>query len=297
MWRSGSLPVGREFRCNAGAGPAGFLAGRLVVVVVVSAADRKFLPALANLVGSLHHWSPGCRVVVYDLGLGSGPAREVARWRHVVVRSDHLDAGAPAHCRQLAVFAWKPLAIASALAQHDSVLWVDAGCDFRAPVDPLRTALERDGHLFVQGQDLDMTSLSHPGTYRSLWVRKDDHAGLPHFAGGVQGYTRDSRAAREILGPLVACAMDRDCIAPRGSSLSNHRYDQSALSIIIYRSRLPVQPATPLISEARSRFNPDPLQPSDRVVYTARGRSREYVPLLRDAGGGYRFPRAAERIA
>ena len=36
----------------------------------------------------------------------------------------------------------------------------------------------------------------------------------------------------KIFQPWVHCSMEVDCISPPGSSKSNHRYDQAALSIL-----------------------------------------------------------------
>ncbi len=260
-------------------------------MVVVTAADRRYLGALANLVGSLHHWSPGDTVVIYGLALAGSFQRELASWNHVDFRDAFEQLELPAHCRELRLYAWKPPLIRDALARHESVLWVDAGSDFRASPAPLAAVLERDGHLFVQGQDLDMVPMSHPETCRTLGIDWADLSGRPHFAGNLQGYRQGGRAVSEILEPLVACALNRECIAPSGSSLANHRYDQTALSAIIYRSGIEVRPATHLLASQRGQLNADPLLPSERVLYTARGRSREYVARLL-VDGGPRFARA-----
>jgi hypothetical protein len=41
---------------------------------------------------------------------------------------------------------------------------------------------------------------------------------------------RDSKAYNDVLLPWYQCSRNPECIAPAGSSLSNHRFDQSVMS-------------------------------------------------------------------
>jgi len=250
-------------------------------MVILTGANSLYFLGLANLVGSIHFWAPDHDVIVYDLGLTKPFAAEVRRWRKTTLVSDFAPEHAPAHWRTPRLYAWKPLAIHHALLRHPSVLWIDAGSDLRAPVAEIQAYLEQDGHLFVQGQDLDMTLMSHDITYAALGTQKARFIGKQHFAGNLQGYTQNGQARMLILEPFYQCALNRDCIAPAGSDLSNHRFDQTVLSILIYQSGLPVIPRTQLLAAHRDALNSDPKQPSSAAVYTARCRSREYIGQVR----------------
>lgn len=45
------------------------------------------------------------------------------------------------------------------------------------------------------------------------------------------GMKSPSKFIEEVIQSSLDCALELDCIAPKGSSLENHRYDQSALSL------------------------------------------------------------------
>ncbi|MGA8260697.1 MAG: glycosyltransferase family 10 [Arenicellales bacterium] len=246
-------------------------------MVFVTAVSPRYFPALKNLVGSIHYWAPDRRVVVYNLGLEIAQLAEIDRWRNTTVVREFLPGDAPPHVRVLHTYAWKPVAIGHAIGHHDAILWIDAGSDLRSPPDAMLHYLETDGHFFVQGQDLDMTLMSHDGCYEALGATKSEFKDLQHFAGNLQGYVRDGRAHRRVLRPLVEHALEQECIAPAGSNLSNHRFDQTLLSILIYRSGLDVVPHTELLSARREDLERDPDRPSAAAVYTARGRSAEYA--------------------
>ncbi len=52
-------------------------------------------------------------------------------------------------------------------------------------------------------------------------------------AGGIQGYKRDSLAFQSVLPKVIECALQESCMSPPRSSKANHRYDQSAFSLVI----------------------------------------------------------------
>lgn len=249
-----------------------------------------YLGGLANLVGSLHYWMPGTKIAVFNLGLQADELQEVASWRDCVLH--WRETGPPPdlcidgqwkpapHLRHLQKYAWKPPAIVEAVEAYGAVLWLDAGCDVRGRLDGVARALSRDGYFLVKGQDLDMTARLQPDCASRLGLRAADFAGKPSFAGGVQGYVRGSAAAGQILRPLYAAAADESCIAPAGSSLQNHRYDQSLLSLIAYSCGLRLKEHTKLLSASRAELSTDPRKPSKRRIYTARCSSVEYIRYL-----------------
>ncbi len=259
-------------------------------MVIVTAANEPYFSGLLNLVGSIHYWSSDSQIFIYDLGLSESQLREITHWCNVEVVRSVPGKSAPAHCKKLTQYAWKPVVLLHAIQHNEKFLWIDAGSDVRAPISPIECALKADGHFFVQGQDLDMTKMSHHGTYQKMGTTKSAFAGKPHFAGNLQAYIRNRPAHEKILKPLCAAALEKNCIAPPGSNLSNHRYDQTLLSIIIYQSGLPVSQNTHLLAAQRNQLHPDPLQASDRVIYTARCSTTDYVHQVRDVSDQLRYP-------
>ncbi|NER20752.1 MAG: DUF1647 domain-containing protein [Symploca sp. SIO1B1] len=247
---------------------------------IITAANSPYFWGLENLVGSIHFWAPEQQIIIYNLGLNQDLIEEINTWKNTSIVNRFLPKNVPEHCKVIHYYAWKPLAIYHAIHHHQSLLWVDAGSDFRAPLTTLQSHLEQDGHLFVQGQDLDMTLMSHDGCYEAMGTKKAYFQGKQHFAGNLQGYVQNGKAHKLILEPLYRNALNRDCIAPPGSNLTNHRFDQTVLSILIYQSELSVVPRTNLLSAHRQELHPEPEQPSSATVYTARCSSEEYVDKI-----------------
>ena len=211
-------------------------------VTISSGADSSYFEALGNLAASLKYWSPQLRIVVYNLGMLDYQIQQVVQWTNVQALVNWTDNQSeyPKHVYEnLKNYAWKSLIIQEASQTYESMLWLDAGVTIVGPLDPILEVLYRDGIFLVQGQDTDMTRLSHDDTYRWHGCKKEDYQGLPHYAGGIQGHVRTSRYISTIVDPNAACALDKNCIAPSKSSTQNHRFDQSSLSILAHRYRIP----------------------------------------------------------
>ncbi|MFO1284929.1 MAG: hypothetical protein U1F51_21155 [Burkholderiales bacterium] len=260
-------------------------------MVVATGASSRYFRALANLVGSIHHWAPGTTIAVFDLGLAPAERERIGGWcdcrlhwapdgppRNVLLDGRRLRRP---HLAIPGLYAWKPLAIRQAVDEYRRVLWLDAGSDARGPLDPIERALETDGHFLARGQDLDMTERLHPGCARRMGRTVADFAGRPSYAANTQGYERGAEADSRILDPMLAAALDRRTIAPIGATVLGHRFDQSLLSIIAYTSGLAIRDRTDLVAAHRHEVELDPRRASARRIYTARATSSDYTLCLR----------------
>ena len=258
-------------------------------MIIVTAASQQYFGALINLIGSIHYWAPDTRILVYDLGIKQGLLAEILDWKYVTLAERFLDREFPPHLSELFCYAWKPAAIADAIHQHEQVLWIDAGSDVRGPLDRISALLSEDGHFFVCGQDTDMTLKSQDNTYSEMGHDKSEFTGKEHFSANLQGYVRGSRAHLEILNPMLEFAMRPQVIAPQGSNLRNHRFDQTVLSILLYSAGFRVNEHTELLAAERNQLNSDPMLAGHRLIYTSRGKSREYVYHVRNKQGQLKY--------
>ncbi|CAH1779242.1 unnamed protein product, partial [Owenia fusiformis] len=245
-------------------------------VKIVTAANNAYFTGLKEFVASVHFWDPNTTIIVYDLGLQPQQKKEAESWCNVQVNP--LPESIPDHIRNESRkrYTWKPLILQDAVTKYGAIFYSDAGSVIRGPLEPIKKLIIADGHFFVQGQDMDMTKLLHEGMCRYFKVNKKMLKGKYSFAGNTQGYVRGGLAEKHILHPLVKCAISPECITPPGSSLKNHRFDQSALSVIIYMSSIVVQPHTEFLAASSNQLNSNPFLPSSKLVWTSRQRSRSY---------------------
>ncbi|XP_013406685.1 uncharacterized protein LOC106171094 [Lingula anatina] len=253
--------------------------------LITGANTGYFKRGLRNFIGSIHFWEPYRKIVVYDLGLTPDEVTEVKTWCRVTYeRFDFSEY--PKHVSDLHQFAWKPLVVQKALEKFGKILWIDAGTEFRGPLNEIEKLLEQDGHFFVQRQDFDMTRLIADGMYKALHVKKEAFWGNPSYAGGLTGWTKDGLAHRHILTLWVKCALNKDCNSPRGASKNNHRFDQAALSVLIHSAKgVCVRAHSEFVTHIRSEVPANENQPTTRVLFTARQRSVTYVKRIKKCGG------------
>jgi len=196
---------------------------------------------------SLRHL--GARVECYDLGLTSAEARALPRWAGLLYHRfdyaaypSHLDVNVNA-----GEYAWKPVIVAevvdrlAAAGNADDVLWADAGSYFHE-LDAMAARVRDSGGLWVRRSSGTMREWTHPAMFARLDARAADYAErrnadatLVGFAVGSAGAASRRRLYDTVVAPWKACALDRECIAPAGSSRKNHRQDQAVLSYLVHQ--------------------------------------------------------------
>ena len=175
-------------------------------------------------------------MLVYDLSLTPEQRQALQCMQSVTVLDFPFDLY-PRHVRNLYNYAWKLLMLESAFntTGAEAVLLLDSGVELRRPFalsDIKRQLLERGYWLAQQSNTVDKKTM--PATWERLGVSEADIAGRPFCAGGLNGFRRHSAAYNEVLLPAIACAKDESCIAPEGSGRSNHNFDQSVLSVLVW---------------------------------------------------------------
>ena len=255
-------------------------------MVVVTGANSGYFHALENFIGSMHFWEPTRQIVVYNLGLTSSQIEQVNMWHNVQLEWPR---GIPStyalHVHALKKYAWKTNAIYESTKKYVSTLWLDAGCEVRGPLTVIESILRKDGVFLVQGQDEDMTRWVHDGTFGYFKVERSAFSKKPSFAGGIEGWALNSEAYHKILEPLVECANKKECIDPSGASFGNHRYDQSALSVITYTSGMGIVPHTEFLAASSSQLHADIKKPNTMCIWTARGGSSAYKQYIKTKKG------------
>jgi hypothetical protein len=87
--------------------------------------------------------------------------------------------------------------------------------------------------LFTTDSKGNSTEWIHPKMFQYFNLSKNDSEFRMGHAGRV-GFNLRNEKAKGILSAWADCAMKRECIAPEGSDIYNHRQDQAALTILMY---------------------------------------------------------------
>ncbi|HYM21580.1 MAG TPA: hypothetical protein VEU08_00150 [Vicinamibacterales bacterium] len=203
------------------------------VRTLVSAADHRFYRTLCQLLLSAERHRATVGFVVADLGLSPADRRHLARRFPWVAAEPFEFDRYPAHVRRLAICAWKPIVIDDVLARRRGrVLWLDAACIIRARLDPVFERIGRDGVLTLVGQS-PIRRWCHDGMLRYMHVSAEDAERRCRPA-GVVGFDAAREAVRDLVADWRRCALTPDCIDPEGATRATHRWDQAALSNLLY---------------------------------------------------------------
>ena len=216
-------------------------------MIVVTAASSNHYGALCQMLASLRRL--GAHVECWDIGLTPAESHALPRWAGVVHRRFDLDRYPP-HMNvaiNAGEYAWKPVIVADVVERSraqdrpSDVLWADAGCYFDS-LDAVADRLAASGGLWIRTSAGTMRQWTHPLMFEYLNVDPHAYGDKPNADATRVGFGigSGSSAAREavyqdIVVPWKACAMVKDCIAPRGSSRQNHRQDQAVLSYLVNR--------------------------------------------------------------
>lgn len=204
-------------------------------ITLVTGASTNHFGCLKNLLYSVGVHEAGARTIVYDLGLKNAELKELQSQNCEVRRFPYEFY--PPHLNikvEAGQYAWKPVIVADLLRElKGPVLWLDAGDLVYARLDRIRRLLNRCGVYSPRTSDT-ITKWTHPLTLQYLRASPDL---LPKVNrnGAIVGFNPAFPGVSELAEEWKACALDRDCIAPAGSSRKNHRQDQAVLSVLLYQ--------------------------------------------------------------
>ena len=227
-------------------------------LVVVTALSSNHFDEAQDMVASMQTFLPQTKIIVYDLGLTTKEKSEFSKLCNVEVRQFAFERY-PTHVSSLRKFAWKPLIVEAVASQHEVILYGDASLRMIGP--DIHSAFGRLAAFpFLSGSPHRriIISMTHDGTIEYLnYPPSREEMSTVHgveansFLLWVNNVTRS-----KLLNPWVDCALSgEDCISPPdtipdgcsnfwyyvhwwswdGRYINCHRFDQSALNIILER--------------------------------------------------------------
>lgn len=157
---------------------------------------------------------------------------------------------------------FKPLLIYDALQHASSVLCLDAGQELRQDLRSIKALLQRDGYFFGSQPSNTVGRKTAAQTFEQLGVSAAQFDSLPFCGAAMFGIVRSAPAYSLLAVPAASCALRPSCHAPPGAGRSDHNFDQSTYSILVYKAGLRCAPQRMFREMDMSRC---PLRP-DRFV-------------------------------
>jgi len=206
--------------------------------VVVTGADSTHYKSLCQLLSSLCIHEPKIKMIVFDLGLveaerqhikNNFPATEMRVFNYAQY-PDYFNIKVNA-----GEYAWKPVIICDILNELQCcICWMDAGNIVTEPLVWIRNITRKIGMYSPLSSGV-ISDWTHPSTLKYLDAPKDLLNRYNLNAACISVCYKKNKV-RELINRWKQCALIRDCIAPKGSSRTNHRQDQAVLSVIAHQS-------------------------------------------------------------
>ena len=203
-------------------------------MLLLTGASANHARSLVKFLESVRRHEPDLEVQVFDLGLGKERSRvEAVGFRVRVFPYDRYPAFCKITERDAGKYAWKPIILASVLEETKRpVLWLDAGCLLTGPIRGLTRSMSSEKYdawsPVSQGKLGDWT---HKSTLHLMGVPSSWRETVDNRSGGLVSFAPTPNGLH-VARTWRQYALNRDAIAPRGSSRDNHRQDQSLLSIL-----------------------------------------------------------------
>ena len=216
--------------------------------LIVSAISSNHYEEAKDMIGSAQHFLPTRRIVIYDLGLQESQRKELKKFCNVELRKFDFEKYPP-YVKSLDKYAWKPIIIRQLAHEAEYIFWGDSSIRFVKDFESTFSKLDKfplKGHH----HNPDIVQLTHTGTLDYLNVTREAMQNVNGIEGGVVLY-KTNEVAMHIIDVWYDCAMHEDCIAPKNTGIYGcnfslakpgstkyigcHRFDQSALNVVIVR--------------------------------------------------------------
>jgi hypothetical protein len=204
---------------------------------LVTGADSSHFLSLMQFLASVAEHEPDILVRAYDLGLHPHERDELERTfsRYVLPRFDYDSHPPHVNIRKGAGrYAWKPIIVWNALVETAGpVCWMDAGNMLTGRLDGVRSALCQRGFYSITSRGT-AAEWTHPAMLTYFGLDAVWAAGKRNLSGSCVGFHPQSLRALRLARRWRNGALIKKCIAPPGSNRSNHRQDQSLLTVLAH---------------------------------------------------------------
>ena len=210
-------------------------------LTIISGADAPFYDSLKNnLLLSIQRYEPDAFVIIWDLGLNDNQRADLENfaeaWKGKLSVYKYPENELPSHYAMANWnYAFKGYCIYNSLPviRTKSAMWLDAGCGIASPLKAEKNIIYLYGY-YSPYSSTTVGELTCPSIKKKFMAEQLGIASKQMLSGGVQGWNMRSNKAMSLLCEWASLICSKDNISPIDADLSNHRYDQSLLSIMYY---------------------------------------------------------------
>ncbi len=211
-------------------------------LVIVTASDKFFANSLFQLLDNLSLQDEIKLIIVYDLGMTSEQVSKLKdEYKNVTYRKFEFNEY-PKFFKErdeygkLGAYGWKPSIIWKLLNEFKcQIVWLDTGNLINKKFKLVRIVLSNIG-FFSPISAGDIKTYTHPSTLNNLNF-PEKYKKKRMLTGGFCCFDWENKESKELLLKWKNFALDKDIIVPEGSTPNNHKWDQSLLTLLVYKSK------------------------------------------------------------
>ena len=211
------------------------------MTLLSAASDSHFPSAVTRKLTADAH-ERCARILMYDLGFSASQLSILKKYAeqfpygNVHIVPFDMEKYPPHASLSARTYAWKPLLIKEVVEKYGGlVMWNDAGDVINGRLDKLYNITRQFGFFSAVAKGT-MKDWTFPATLERFEIQEDLYD-KPELSGAVIAIdTTNKTVMKTVVNPWFECALEKECIAPKGSSRKNHRQDQAIITCLAYRS-------------------------------------------------------------
>lgn len=219
-------------------------------IILVSAASEEYYKYLEVLVKKAIKTNYFKKIIIYDLGLSTSQILILKKNKHIEYRKfnfseypDFFSTKDSSNQFKIGSYAWKAAIIYEVMMEFKSqIVWLDSANLINKFFIFYRIALTYLGSLSPFSVD-KISKWTYLDVLRKLQVDQKIY-NKTNLNGAIIGFDYHNNRGLSNLVKWKNYCFDEDLICPEGSNRSNHRQDQSLLSIVLYESKMKYYPKT-----------------------------------------------------
>lgn len=177
-------------------------------------------------------------VIFYDLGLDEDQAEEIKSkskdlFKYAEYRKFDFDAYPEFVKPEYRTYSWKPLIIHEVFNEKKgNIFWKDSANQILKNLKPIWNEMDRSGTYIPFSGSGTLKEWTVQATMDYLDVPKEYYQAR-NRAGNTCGFSYQNENVQKLVQEWRDLALVRECIRPEGANRSNHRDDQSLLTILL----------------------------------------------------------------
>ena len=220
-------------------------------MVIATAFSSNHFEEAKSMIASVQKCLPGKKIIVYDLGLVRNQRKQVRRYCNVELRRFPFDKYKP-YMKNLHYYSWKAVVVKKVSVEYDVIMYGDTSLKMiSCNITKALAYLFEFPFLCTSPAGFRAIEFTHDGMIKYLGYppTREFLAGVKSVQAGCWLMWANSAMREKVIEPWLDCSLHKECIAPIGSKLHPchflnvhngvyadcHRYDQSALNIILTR--------------------------------------------------------------